>query len=130
MIDSEELLIEFCGQRKVEAFKEVKLASMRLARVVKQVIAADLEGKLPTSGKQFLSTSRGLWRLAARANSDNSTEALAHRRAGARSVQVFGKLSQYRRAQGWMSVDELYAEHGLVFDSRKLLQQVVDQLAL
>lgn len=32
MIDNEALLIELCGPRKVAAFKEVKLTSMRLAR--------------------------------------------------------------------------------------------------
>lgn len=128
MIDSEELLVALCGPEDVEAFKEVKSTSMRLARVVKQIIADDLGGEIPTTGKQFLTTSQGIWRLAARANSDNSTEAQAHRRAGARSVQVFGELTDYRRAQGWMSIDELYSQHGRRFDSRRLLRQVVHRL--
>jgi hypothetical protein len=129
VIDSEELLVALCGRREVDSFKEVKLTYMRLARVVKEVIAADLGGELPVRGKQFLTTPEGLWRLATRANSDNSTEARAHRRAGARSVQVFGEVSRYRRGQGWMSVDDLYAEHGLVFDSRRLLKQVIERLS-
>jgi hypothetical protein len=129
MIDSEELLVALCGPEDVEAFKEVKSTSMRLARVVKEVIAAELGGQIPASGKQFLTTSRGTWRLAARANSDNSTEAHAHRRAGARSVQVFGTLSDYRRGQGWMSIDELYACHGKAFDPQHLLGKVKERLA-
>lgn len=129
LIDNEELLVAFCGAPKVAAFKEVKRSSMSLARAAKQVIASELGGQLPASGKQFLSTSRGLWRLATRANSDNSTEARAHRRAGARPVQIFGELSESRRGQGWISVEELYAEHGLVLDSQRLIERVVERLS-
>lgn len=113
---------------KVAAFKLVKSMSMRLARAVKDVIADELHGDIPPAGKQFLTTSRGVWRLAARANSDNSTEALAHRRAGARSVQVFGELSEYRRNQGWLGVDDLYAAHGVRFDPERLLRGVARRL--
>lgn len=130
MIDSEELLVELCGVEKVEAFKDVKSTSMRLARVVKEAIAQDLGGTIPPSGKQFLTTREGTWRLAARANSDNSTEMHAHRRAGAQYVQVFGHLSDYRRAQGWMSIDELYAQHGRRFDPGRLLREVERRLGL
>ena len=74
MIDNDELLIAILGERKVGTFKEVKLTSMRLARVVREVIADDLSGSLPARGKQFLTTGSGVFRLAARANSDNTTE--------------------------------------------------------
>jgi hypothetical protein len=128
MIDSDELLLELCGARKVAAFKEVKLTSMRLARVVKEVIASELGGSLPAKGKQFLTTSRGTWRLAARANSDNTTEEVAHRRMGVSLVQVFGELSGERRARGWITVQELYAVHRVTFDPERLLEKVAERL--
>jgi hypothetical protein len=88
MIDNDELLTAIVGERRVATFKEVKLTSMRLARVVREVIAEDLHGTLPTTGKQFLTTRHGVFRLASRPNSDNTTEQLAHERMGARTVQV------------------------------------------
>jgi hypothetical protein len=128
MIDSEELLVALCGRRKVAAFKEVKLTSMRLARVVKQVIAEDLDGSLPPTGKQFLTTSRGTWRLAARANSDNTTEESVHRRLGVRLVQVFGELTDYRRSKGWITVEDLYGIHSVRFDAAAMLRRVATRL--
>lgn len=50
VIDNDELLVAILGERKVATFKEVKLTSMRLARVVREMIADDLDGSLPTSG--------------------------------------------------------------------------------
>lgn len=128
MIDNEELLVALCGERKVGAFKEVKRTSMRLARVVRRVIADDLGGSLPTTGKQFLTTDRGKWRLAAKANTDNSTEEEAHRQLGARFVQVFGEVADDRRARGWIGVDELYALHGVKFDARRIVEKTVVRL--
>lgn len=124
MIDSEELLIEICGAEKVGAFKEVKLTSMRLASVVKQVIAEDLHGSLPPTGKQFLTTAQGTWRLAARANSDNTTEEAFNRRVGARLVQVFGDVTEFRRGKGWITVAELYEIHGVKFNARRMIRKV------
>ncbi|HZT16020.1 MAG TPA: hypothetical protein VFA19_08735 [Gaiellaceae bacterium] len=98
---------------------------MRLARVVREVIAADLDGELPAKGKQFLTTDRGLFRLASRPNSDNTTEQLAHKRLGAKTVQVFGDLSPIHRAQGWMTVEELYDLHGVRFNAGTMLRKVV-----
>ena len=128
MIDSDELLVAILGATKVAAFKEVKLTSMRLARVVREVIADDLDGSLPETGKQFLTTRCGVFRLAARPNSDNTTEQLAHRRLGARTVQVFGAVSPVHHARGWMTIEELYALHGVRFDAQKMLQQAVTRL--
>jgi hypothetical protein len=62
VIDNDELLVAILGERKVATFKEVKVTSMRLAHVVKEVIAEDLGGVLPAKGKQFLKTDRGLFR--------------------------------------------------------------------
>jgi hypothetical protein len=125
VIDNDELLVAILGEGKIATFKEVKGTSMRLARVVREVIAEDLDGVLPPKGKQFLKTKRGLFRLASRANSDNTTEQLAHRRMGAQTVQVFGDLSPVRRAQGWMTVEELYDLHGLRFNAQAMLREVV-----
>jgi hypothetical protein len=127
MIDEDEILIEIVGGPKVAAFKEVKLTQMRVAHLIKLVIADDLGGSLPTSGKQYLTTRKGLFRLAARGNSDNTTEQHAHHRAGARIVQVFGGLSPLRRSQGWMTVAELYKLHRVRFDDHAMHAKVVDR---
>lgn len=128
MIDSEQLLVRVSGSRKVAAFKEVKRASMRLAEVVRQVVAEELEGQLPVRGKQFLQTARGTWRLASKGNSDNTTEDQAPRRMGATSVQVFGTLSGVRRERGWITVARLYEIHGVTFDAERLESKVAERL--
>jgi hypothetical protein len=128
VIDSDELLSAIVGSRKVAIFKEVKLTSMRLARVVREVIAAELDGEMPAKGKQFLTTKEGIFRLASRPNSDNTTEQLAHRRMGATVVQVFGELSPTHTARGWISVEQLYALHGKRFNATRMLQKVAKRL--
>jgi hypothetical protein len=129
MIDNDELLKAVCGSEKVAAFKEVKRTSMRLAGVVREVVAEELGGSLPPSGKQFLTTSRGTWRLAARANSDNSTERAAHRSMGVGLVQVFGEVPEQRRTEGWIDVADLYDLHAARFDQRRLLRKVARRLS-
>jgi hypothetical protein len=124
MIDNDELLITIVGETKVAIFKEVKLTSMRLARVVREVIADDLGGTLPPHGKQFLQTPNGVFRLASRPNTDNTTEQSAHLQLGARTVQVFGELSPVHRSRGWMSIDELYQLHQVTFDPAEMLRKV------
>lgn len=128
MIDSEQLLVRVCGARNVVAFKDVKRTSMRLADVVRHVVAEELAGELPATGKRFLFTERGTWRLASRANSDNTTEDTAHRRMGATTVQVFGELSALRREQGWITIAELYDIHGVAFDAERLESKVARKL--
>lgn len=128
VIDNDELLVAILGASKIAIFKEVKLTSMRLARLVREVIADDLDGSLPKTGKQFLTTPRGLFRLAARPNSDNTTEQLAHQRMGARTVQVFGAVSPVHHARGWMTVEELYGLHGVEFDAQVMLTKIVTRL--
>jgi hypothetical protein len=125
MIDEDEILIGIVGERKVDTYKEVHLMQMRLARLVKLVIADDLGGEMPSTGKQYLSTRKGLFRLAARGNSDNTTEQAAHARAGAQIVQIFGSLSPLRQSQGWMTVTELYKLHRVRFDDRAMLAKIV-----
>jgi len=111
MIDSEEILRAVCGDPDVAAFKRVKATTMRFADAARHVIADDLDGVIPESGKQFMDTQHGRFRLAAKANSDNSTEASAHQQMGARPVVMFGDPTAFRRAQGWISIEELYDLH-------------------
>jgi hypothetical protein len=124
MIDNDELLRAVCGSADVDAFKRVKVTSMRLADIARHVIADDLHGEIPETGKQFLITRRGTWRLASRANSDNSTEESAHRHMGARPVQIFGELTAFRKSRGWISIEELYAIHGRQFRPRRLMRHI------
>ncbi|HEX6701999.1 MAG TPA: hypothetical protein VF101_14830 [Gaiellaceae bacterium] len=121
-------MIEICGDANVAAFKEVKLTSMRLARAVKEVIAEELDGDLPRKGKHFLRTEKGIWRLAARENTDNTTEERAHKRMGAHLVQVFGDINERRRERGWITVEELYGRHGVHFDGDRIVKKVIDRL--
>jgi transposase len=127
LIDEDEVLIGIVGEWKVDIYKDVHLTQMRVARLVKLVIAGDLDGVLPTTGKQYLSTRRGLFRLAARGNSDNTTEQAAHRRAGAQIVQIFGNLSTQRQSEGWMTVTELYKLHRVRFDDRAMLAKIIQR---
>jgi hypothetical protein len=128
VIDNEELLKAVCGSEKVAAFKEVKRTSMQLAGAVRAVVAEELGGSVPTHGKEFLTTGRGTWRLAPRANSDNSTERAAHRSMGVGLVQVFGEVADQRRAEGWIDVADLYDLHGVRFNQRRLLRKVAQRL--
>lgn len=130
MIDSDEVLRAVCGSADVEAFKRVKVTSMRIADIARRVIADELHGQIPETGKQFLITERGTWRLASRANSDNSTEESAHRHMGARPVQMFGELTAFRRSRGWISIEELYAIHGLEFRPRPLMRRISKHVPL
>jgi hypothetical protein len=43
-------------------------------------------------------------------------------------VQIFGDLSQDRRARGWMTVEDLYASHRVQFDPERLLKKVAERL--
>jgi hypothetical protein len=122
MIDSEEILLRVCGAPDIAAFKRVKATQMRFAHAARQLIARDLGGMIPESGKQFLDTPLGRWRLASKPNSDNSTEAYAHRQMGARPVLMFGDLSAFRRKQGWISIEELYEAHDVPLDPRRLVR--------
>ncbi len=128
MTDNEELVKAVCGSDEVVAFKEVKRRSMQLAGAVRAVVAEVLGGTLPPSGKQFLTTGRGVWRLAARSTSDNSTGRAAHRRMGVGLVQVFGEVPEQRRAEGCIDVADLYGLHGVRFDQRRLLRKVARRL--
>lgn len=125
MIDDDAILGSICGPQRVQTFKTVKLTSMLIGRVVKQIVAEDLNGTLPPFGKQFLTTQRGVFRLALRANTDNTTEEAAHRRAGAELVQVFGTPGPRRAQRGWIGIDQLYARHGVPFDANILVDRVI-----
>lgn len=129
MIDNEELLTAVYGMRKVSTYREVAHGWVDLARVAKELIAEDLDGTLPPTGKQFLTTRLGRWRLAARHNTDNTTERAAHEAAGVKYVQIFGELSALRRAQGWISVEELYALHRVRFDEEAVLVRIRARIA-
>jgi hypothetical protein len=128
VIDAEEILLQLCGRPDVAAFKRVKAMQMRLADAARRIVADDLGGVLPESGKQFLETGHGRWRLAAKSNSDNSTEERERRRMGATPVLMFGDLSEYRRAHGWIGIDELYALHGVHFDLERIIRATADHL--
>jgi hypothetical protein len=128
VIDRDELLLRICGAARVAAFKDVKITSMRLATVARDVIADDLHGELPTHGKQFLKTRQGLWRLASGPNSDNTTEQAMHRRAGARYVLIFGDISPAQESRDWISLAELYRLHRVKFDSERFLQAVANRV--
>jgi hypothetical protein len=80
VIDNNQLLAAILGADKVDTFKEVKLASMRLARVVREVIAADLDSKMPAQGKQSLGQLRRCRGRGARPNGETAIVVSASRR--------------------------------------------------
>jgi hypothetical protein len=128
VIDSEEIYRAVCGAADVAAFKRVKATSMRFADAARHVIAEELGGTMPESGKQFMDTEHGRWRLAPNTNSDNSTEASAHRRMGAKPVLMFGEPSAFRRAQGWISIEEFYELHGARLRPKRLIRLAAKRL--
>ena len=118
---SKEILIQLCGQEKVDNFVEVKRMSMRLAAETKKMIAADLGGTIPLKGKQFLTTNLGQWRLASSFNSDNTTEQKAHANMGVKTVQIFGEISDSHREKGIINLEDLYSLHNKTLDWGQIL---------
>lgn len=77
---------EFFSASDVETFKRVKLGQMHLARLAREIAAEMVGGTVEGSGKEFVRTEQGVFRLCARANSDNTTERYAHHEMGAKTV--------------------------------------------
>ena len=86
---------------ELEGYVKGKRVAMRLARIGKQVVAEMVDGTIEP-GKSFLHTPVGRYRLANRANSDNTTERRAHQEAGVRTIILNDAAS----------LGELFREHG------------------
>ena len=109
-----------CDPADVAAYKRVKAAEQRIAREAKAIAARLVGGTVgdgDRSDKQFIETSRGLYRFANSERSDNSSEIAVHERMGVtRSIRL-------------PVIDEVVAwfdEHGL--DGRLAYQALVRDL--
>ena len=125
---SEEMLVSLCGETSVKNFKRVKGVSQGLASAIREMVAEDLEGRLPAKGKQFVTTRYGHYRISTGSNSDNSTEMRAHDTMGAIPVQVFDDIYDRRKAQGVISLDELYRKHGFHLDWDAFMSDLRERL--
>lgn len=79
---------DFFDPEDVTTFKRVKLGQMHLARVAREEAARIVGGEIKTSGKEFVYTELGAFRLCVSRNSDNTTEVRAHRAMGATTVMM------------------------------------------
>lgn len=90
----------------VATYKRVKATTMRIADDARDICARLVDGRIGDggrSGKQFLQTSRGKFRLATSMQSDNSTEVAAHERMGVRTIH----LSEPGEMIDWFSMHNL-----------------------
>ena len=87
---------DFFNDEDVATFKRVKRGQMKIGRAAREVASEMVGGVLPDSGKEFVQTERGMFRLAMGTNSDNTTERLAHVMMGARLV-IMGDDEQMAR---------------------------------
>lgn len=87
---------DFFDSPDVATYKRVKRGTMALARIGRDVAAEIVRGEIgdgTRSGKEFVRTRVGLYRLSFGSNSDNTTERAAHQRMGAKLI-VMGDSDQ------------------------------------
>lgn len=73
---------DFCSEEEVEQFKWMKWFQSSLARIGREEAALMVSGEIgdgDRSEKEFLRTAKGLFRMANRVNTDNSSEEVIHR---------------------------------------------------
>lgn len=103
----------------VQTYKRVKAATMRIgdeARAIAAALVHGTDGDGSRSGKQFIQTTRGKYRLATSMQSDNSTETAAHERMGVETIH----LSEPAEMIQW------FASHGI--DGRLAYEKLVRDL--
>jgi len=87
---------DFFDEDEVMTYKRVKRGTMILARVARDIAADMVQGTIYGSGKEFVHTTQGMFRLAMAENSDNSTEQIAHTEMGAVTI-IMGSRYQMRQ---------------------------------
>lgn len=90
----------------VATYKRVKATTMRIADDAREICCRLVNGKIGDggrSGKQFLQTGRGKFRLATSTQSDNSTEVAAHERMGVATIH----LSEPEEMIAWFALHDL-----------------------
>jgi hypothetical protein len=111
---------DFFSEADVAAYKRVKRGAMRLARIARAEAAALVGGYVRDEGKEFVVTSRGVYRLAMAANSDNTTERAAHARMGAETVNMGDDVAM----SAWFTKHDL-AGAGTYFTWRRRIATVL-----
>lgn len=86
---------DFFDGEDIAAYKRVKRGTMIIARVAREIAAEMVDGEILRTGKEFVHTSEGMFRLAMAENSDNSTEQVAHMEMGAKTV-IMGSRAEMR----------------------------------
>jgi hypothetical protein len=108
---------DFFKPADVRIFKRVKRGQMRLARVIRGVLAEMTGGHIAAKGPEFLLTGKGKWAIRMSANSDNSLEQWAHDNAGARTVIIEndGELWEFFRTHGMDPTESMAVFKTLVY---------------
>ena len=113
----------FCDPEEVEVYVRVKRRTMRLARAGREVAASMVGGVIgdgERSGKEFVRTHLGLYRLATSDNADNTTEAAVHARMGIRGTVCMGDWAGSMRP--WLR------EHGCPISYDEWMRRVIREL--
>jgi len=109
---------DFFKTEDVRTFKRVKRGQMRLARVVRGVLADMTEGYVAASGPEFLVTGKGMWAIRMSEASDNSLEQWAHDNSGAKTVIIAndGELWEFFRTHGMNPTESMAVFKTLVYE--------------
>jgi hypothetical protein len=121
MLDSKQFDGSMVGRKAIDIHAEVHMYKMRKAAVVRQVIASDLGGSVPSTGRQYLTVGTDRWRIAMESGSDNSTEAAAHGLVGV--VCVFGEPPPHA-----LGPADLYARYGQIFTETQFVAKIKTEL--
>jgi hypothetical protein len=94
---------DFISDADAGVYKRVKWVSMHLARIGREEVVSLLRERgcdarigdpVNQSGKQFVVTPRGIYRLTFGTRSDNSTELAAHVRMGVHSIDFSSEINR------------------------------------
>jgi hypothetical protein len=123
------LLVEICGAKKVAAFKEVKLTSMRWPAWFRR---SSPKNSMEICHRAESSSSRRarasgvllLGRTQIRQPKNSPTSGWVRG-----SCRFFGEVDHQHQARGWLTVDELYTIHGARFDPNRVLKKLAERLS-
>lgn len=117
-MDKKALAVEVFGDAAILNHNQVHGFYMSHARLIRELVAEDLGGEVDYSGKEFVRTYKGLFRVSAGNNSDNATELREHERLGVRNVVVFGSRDDA------LTLAELYDMHGYELDEQVFFDEL------
>jgi hypothetical protein len=113
---------DFFTEEEVAIYKMVKRGSMLFARIARRVAAEMVGGYILKTGKEFVHTEHGMFRLAMAENSDNSTERIAHIEMGAKLV-VMGNPAEM---QAFFALHDLNPRRAMYRFHKGIEREIID----